>query len=45
MNRKLILVSLVCMFIDQITKYIIIVKMNLLDSIEIIKSFFLYYLC
>lgn len=40
MNRKLILVSLVCMFIDQITKYIIIVKMNLLDSIEIIKSFF-----
>ena len=40
MYRKIAMISLICLFIDQITKYIITTSMNLFDSINVIKSFF-----
>ncbi len=40
MKRKIILISLCCLLLDQLTKYLITIKMNLFDSIKIIPSFF-----
>ncbi len=40
MYKKLTLISLLCLIIDQLTKYIVTIKMNLFDSTNIIKSFF-----
>lgn len=40
MVKKISLISFGCLLLDQITKLLIITKMNLNDSISIIKSFF-----
>ena len=40
MYKKMTIISLLCLFVDQTTKYIITTKMNLFDSINIINSFF-----
>ncbi|NLM63023.1 MAG: signal peptidase II [Mollicutes bacterium] len=40
MYKKIGLISLICLFVDQLTKFIVISKMSLFSSIEVIKSFF-----
>ncbi len=40
MYKKITIVSLICLLIDQTTKYIITNSMSLFDSIKVIKSFF-----
>lgn len=40
MNKSIVIISLICLLIDQLTKFIIISTIDLFTSIEVIKSFF-----
>ncbi|MDD2181258.1 MAG: signal peptidase II [Bacilli bacterium] len=40
MYKKIAIISLICLFIDQITKYIVTTTIQLFDSIDVIKPLF-----
>ena len=39
-NKKIIIISLIVVLIDQLTKILIKLNLNLLDTITVIKNFF-----
>ncbi|MFA5603322.1 MAG: signal peptidase II [Bacilli bacterium] len=40
MNKKVIIISFICLMIDQLVKFVITTNIALLDSVSVIKSFF-----
>ncbi|MDD2518963.1 MAG: signal peptidase II [Bacilli bacterium] len=40
MNKKIIIISFICLIIDQLVKFVITTNIALLESISVIKSFF-----